>query len=81
MKQARTKQHDQITRTLLFVTFAFIILVGWQCVTQCFWMIGQFDWIVSPTVDAYWELIDQMYAVGKLNPLNPLNSNLNFFVI
>lgn len=67
MKQERTKQHYQITRMLLFVTSAFIILLAWQCVTQCFWMIGQFDWIASPTVDAHWKLIDQMYAVGKFD--------------
>ena len=63
--QERARQQDQITKMLLFVTFAFIVLLGWQCVTQCFWMIGQNDWITSPTVDAHWQIIDQMYAIGK----------------
>ena len=77
MKQKRDKQQDQITRMLLFVTFAFIILVGAQCVTQCFWMIGQFDWIASPSVDDHWELIDQMYAIGKLYEQNTRFRMLN----
>ena len=35
----RHKQDKQITRTLLTVTFTFLILLAWQCINQCFFML------------------------------------------
>ena len=35
----RQKQDRQITKVLLSVTFAFLILLAWQCVNQCFFML------------------------------------------
>ena len=35
----RQKQDGQITKVLLTVTFAFLILLAWQCVNQCFFML------------------------------------------
>ena len=35
----RQKQDRQITVTLLTVTFSFLILLAWQCVNQCFFML------------------------------------------
>ena len=35
----RQKQDRQITKVLLTVTFAFLILLAWQCVNQCFFML------------------------------------------
>ena len=35
----REQQDRQITRTLLMVTFTFLILLAWQCINQCFFML------------------------------------------
>ena len=35
----RRRQDRQITKTLLTVTFAFLILLAWQCINQCFFML------------------------------------------
>jgi len=33
------KSENQITRVLLTVTFTFLVLIGFQCITQCFFML------------------------------------------
>lgn len=69
-KQERIRQQHQITKTLLFVTFAFIILLGWQCITQCLWMVGYSQ------SDAQWSMIDKMFSVAKLGIM--VNSSINW---
>lgn len=71
-KQERVKQQHQITKMLLFVTFAFIILLGWQCVSQCIWMIG------SEASDTNWDIIDRSFAVAKLGIV--INSSINWLL-
>ncbi|KAL3836027.1 hypothetical protein ACJMK2_021480 [Sinanodonta woodiana] len=39
MKEKTKKKEAQITRLLLTVTFAFLILIALQCITQCFFMM------------------------------------------
>ena len=68
--QERIKQQHQITKTLLFVTFAFIILLSWQCITQCLWMIGYSQ------NDERWDMIDKSFAVAKLGII--INSSINW---
>lgn len=71
-KQERVKQQHQITKMLLFVTFAFIFLLGWQCVTQCLWMIGYSQ------MDKNWSIIDQSFAFAKLGIV--INSSINWLL-
>lgn len=33
------RSENQITRLLLIVTFTFLFLIGFQCITQCFFML------------------------------------------
>ena len=71
-KQERVKQQHQITKMLLFVTFAFIILLGWQCVAQCLWMVGYSQ------NDEQWNAIDKSFAVAKLGIV--INSSINWLL-
>ena len=71
-KRERTKQQHQITKTLLLVTFAFIVLLGWQCITQCIWMVGY-----SQT-DEEWPMVDKSFAVAKLGIV--INSSINWLL-
>ena len=71
-RQERVKQQHQITRMLLFVTFSFIFLLGWQCVSQCLWMVGY------TTQDSNWDTVDQSFAVAKLGIV--INSSINWLL-
>ena len=47
MSEKKTKEsasksrqsENQVTRVLLIVTFTFLVLVGFQCISQCFYML------------------------------------------
>lgn len=38
-KEKARKSEQQLTRILLTVTFTFLILIAFQCITQCFYML------------------------------------------
>lgn len=64
------RSENQITRLLMVVTFSFLVLIGFQCIAQCFFMLmpAEFDK----------EIIDEAYAVAKLGVV--INSSINFFL-
>lgn len=39
-KEKAKKSETQMTRMLLVVTFTFLILIAFQCITQCFFMLA-----------------------------------------
>lgn len=61
---------NQITRLLLIVTFTFLVLLGFQCITQCFYML------MPDGFDK--NIIDEAFAVAKLGVI--INSSINFFL-
>ena len=68
-RQERIKEHRQITKLLLTVTISFLILLGWQCISQCLWMLGNAD-------QANWSVIDKTFAIAKLGII--INSSINW---
>lgn len=72
-----SKQNDnndrQMTRMLLTVTFTFLVLLAWQCITQCFYMLG-YDGRNGPR----WNKVDQSFAMAKLGVV--INSSINFIL-
>uniref|UniRef100_A0A0K2U7C5 Putative Gprotein coupled receptor 139like [Hydra vulgaris] n=1 Tax=Lepeophtheirus salmonis TaxID=72036 RepID=A0A0K2U7C5_LEPSM len=57
-------QNDQsITKTLLGLTFTFIILLTFQCVCQCLWML-HFNGDADARV---WETVNSFYAFARLS--------------
>ena len=68
------RQEKQMTRSLLFITFSFLILLAWQCITQCFWMLGygKHDRVQLNT----WKMVDSSFALAKLGVI--INSSINW---
>ena len=64
----------QMTRMLLTVTFAFLILLAWQCITQCFYMLGY----GKPADMSKWDVVDKSFAMAKLGVV--INSSINFIL-
>lgn len=62
-----------MTRMLLAVTFTFLILLAWQCVTQCFWMLSYGKHSLDQT---RWKMVDSSFALAKLGVI--LNSSINW---
>ncbi|KAK7098657.1 FMRFamide receptor-like [Littorina saxatilis] len=62
------RSENQVTRLLLLVTFSFLVLIGFQCITQCFYMIMPDGFDVS--------IIDEAFAIAKLGVI--INSSINF---
>lgn len=69
----RDKQEKQMTRMLLAVTFSFLVLLAWQCVTQCFWMLGVGK---EDKNSSRWNLIDSSFAFAKTGVV--INSSINW---
>ncbi|KAK7475812.1 hypothetical protein BaRGS_00032958 [Batillaria attramentaria] len=64
------RSENQITRLLMVVTFSFLILIGFQCIAQCFFML------LPDGFDK--EIIDEAYAIAKLGVV--INSSINFIL-
>ena len=72
----RQSQDRQMTMMLLVVTFTFLLLLAWQCITQCFWMLKVgFDNKVDRSM---WIRIDKSFALAKLGVV--INSSINFLL-
>jgi len=71
-KQAH--QEKQMTRTLLCITFSFLVLLAWQCITQCFWMLGYGRH--DQTQPNKWRMVDSSFALAKLGII--INSSINW---
>jgi len=67
----REQQDRQITRTLLMVTFTFLILLAWQCINQCFFMLKY----GKTSKGQKWQMVEETYAFAKLGVV--VNSSIN----
>ena len=65
-----------MTRMLLVVTFAFLLFLAWQCVTQCFWMLGHGKEGNNDKTKT-WNMVDASFAFAKLGVV--FNSSINWF--
>ena len=63
-----------MTRMLLVVTFAFLLFLAWQCVTQCFWMLGHGKKGDNDKTKT-WNMVDASFAFAKLGVV--FNSSIN----
>ena len=76
-KFAKSKEDNnndnQMTRMLLAVTFTFLVLLAWQCITQCFYMLGY-----GGKKGPKWDAVDQSFAFAKLGVV--INSSINFIL-
>ncbi|XP_048736552.1 probable G-protein coupled receptor 139 isoform X1 [Ostrea edulis] len=69
-KEKTRKAETQLTRLLLTVTFTFLVLIIFQCVTQCFFMLKPKD------VD--YRMVSEAFSIAKLGVV--INSSVNFFL-
>lgn len=73
-KPERSKQDRQMTRVLLTVTFTFLILLALQCITQCFFMLGDGKAKTSWNQNS----VSLAYAFAKMAVV--INSSINCFL-
>lgn len=75
-KQARNKHDVQMTRVLLTVTFTFLFLLALQCITQCFYMLGQ----GKKKENVAWNqhAVDIAFSLAKMGVV--INSAINCFL-
>eukprot|EP00794_Sanderia_malayensis_P010844 gene10844-11997_t len=68
----RQKRDRQMTIMLLSVTFSFLVLLAWQCITQCFYMLdyGKFT--------SQRRVVEKSFAAAKIGVV--INSSINFFL-
>ena len=71
----RMRQDRQMTVVLLTITFSFLLFLAWQCITQCFFMLGFGKNMDNQSV---WQLVDASYAFASLGVV--FNSSINFFL-
>lgn len=67
-KSKARKSEAQLTKLLLTVTFTFLILIAFQCIVQCFFMLKQ----------GHKEIVSEAYAIAKLGVV--INSSINFLL-
>ena len=67
------RHENQVTAMLLSITFSFLVLFAWQCISQCFWMTQHGITDGVPTV--VWEIVDNSFAAAKLGAV--INASLN----
>lgn len=66
----RSLHEQQITVMLLTITFTFLALLGWQCVTQCLYS-QEFE----KEKELVWQYVTNSYVLGKLGLV--INSAMN----
>ena len=71
-KSKQEYREQQMTRTLLGVTFSFLIFLAWQCITQCFWMS---EYGKDELHTGAWVMVDKNFAFAKMGVI--LNSAIN----
>ena len=74
LKTKYDRRERQMTRMLLVVTFAFLLFLAWQCVTQCFWMLGHGKEVDNDKTKT-WNMVDASFAFAKLGVV--FNSSMN----
>ena len=74
-KCERQKQENQMTVVLLTVTFSFLVLLAWQCITQCFWMLGHGKSLQDSST---WNIVDMSFALAKMGVV--INSSINCYL-
>jgi len=71
-KGSRMKKSRKMTITILTVTTSFLILLLWQCIAQCFWLLGYHQDDPDKTI---WNMVDASYAVSRLGII--IHSSIN----
>ncbi len=73
-KQSKERrfQDREMTATLFAVTISFLVLLAWQCITQCFFML-EFG-----KTTGEWDIVEKSYVLAKLGVV--INSSINFFL-
>lgn len=67
-KSKARKSEAQMTKLLLTVTFTFLILIAFQCIVQCFFMLKAGNK----------KIVSEAYAIAKLGIV--INSSINFLL-
>lgn len=67
-KEKAKKSEAQMTRLLLTVTFTFLVLIAFQCITQCFFMLKEGNH----------RIVSEAFSIAKLGIV--INSSINFFL-
>ena len=75
-KKESITREKQLTISLLAVTFTFIVLLFWQCVSKCFFMLT-FDESVDSHLEI-WKFVDGNFALSKIGLV--LNSAINSII-
>jgi len=71
-KGSRMKKNRKMTITILTVTTSFLVLLLWQCIAQCFWLLGYHQDDPDKTI---WNMVDASYAVSRLGII--IHSSIN----
>jgi len=69
---SRMKRNRKMTITILTVTTSFLVLLLWQCIAQCFWLLGYHQDDPDKTI---WNMVDASYAVSRLGII--IHSSIN----
>jgi len=72
-KKGESKRERQTTIILLVITISFLVFLLWQCLTQCFWMLGY-----GKDLKHVWFNVESAYAFARLGVV--LNSSVNFIL-
>lgn len=71
--KGKMSKERQTTMILLAVTFAFMLFLIWQCITQCFYMLH-----FKENNAQVWFHVDGAYAPARLGVI--INSSINFIL-
>ncbi|XP_052796146.1 FMRFamide receptor-like [Mya arenaria] len=67
-KDKTRKSEAQLTRLLLTITFTFLVLIAFQCITQCFFMLKAGNH----------RIVAEAFSIAQLGIV--INSSINFFL-
>ncbi|XP_057295293.1 FMRFamide receptor-like [Hydractinia symbiolongicarpus] len=72
---ANETRERRMTLTLLSITFTFLVLLAWQCVAQCFWMLSLRK---ADKNSSRWNQIDSSFAFAKISII--INCAINWIL-
>uniref|UniRef100_A0A7M5UQ37 Uncharacterized protein n=2 Tax=Clytia hemisphaerica TaxID=252671 RepID=A0A7M5UQ37_9CNID len=78
VKHTQNKQYRQeisLTKTLVAITTFFLLVLIWQCITQCFWMRG---YGIKHDVNT-WNYVQKVFAFAKLGVI--INAATNWIFL
>jgi len=69
---SRMKKNRKMTITILTVTTSFFVLLLWQCIAHCFWLLGYHQ---DDPDKSIWNMVDASYAASRLGVI--IHSSVN----